>query len=122
MSITACDTQQQTAPVKKHIEIKTKSIETPAKEKAVTPQKTPVLNMSIRNLSFEYHDDNDDLFLIDSTYEVENSELFNTLNSKAPESTIKFSGELLTDKNADINTDFHKAIDGINIKIQGSFD
>ena len=119
--IAACDTQVQTPPVKKHTEIIPVPIEEHAIVDTVPQGAKPVLNLSIDNISGENVIDNDDLFFSDNVRVDESSDLFKVISKKPPESSIYLSGELLTDENADDETDFLESVDGIQIEIQGSF-
>ncbi len=113
--ITACDPQEPTTPVKATSEIK-------AVPNAVPEKAKPALNLSIDSKFLEHQIDNSELFINNDAPTEKNTDLFNTLNKEQAEPSINFSGEFLTDKQADENTDLLQSVDGIQIEIEGSFD
>jgi hypothetical protein len=139
--ITACETQDQVATINKSTEIKSSSIETPAKVNAVPKQSIAVpkqsiavpkqsiavpkqsrelLNLSINDISLKKNHSGD-RFIIGSIRSEKNSTLFNELSRKQPENGFNISGELLTDKSVDETNDFLDSVDGIHIELHGKF-
>ena len=113
--IAACDPQEQTTPVEKTTEIK-------AVPNAVPEKAKPALNLSIDSDFLEHQKDNSERLINNDVSTEKNTDLFNTLNKEQAEPSINFSGEFLTDKNADEYTDLIKSVDGIQIEIKGSFE
>ena len=113
--ITACDPQEPTTPVEKTPEIK-------AVPNAVPEKAKPALNLSIDSDFLEPQKDNSDMLINNAVPTEKDTNLFNTLNKEQAEPSINVSGEFLTDKNADEETDVLKSVDGIQIEIKGSFE
>ncbi len=125
--ITACNNQQQSQSVQKATETKPlEVIAVPITDNSkvpAVPQKTRTLiNFSIDDLSLGNKSDNINILINDNAAMEDNSELFTRLSQKKSEPGINVSGELLSDENADEETDYLKSVNGLQIEIQGSFD
>lgn len=123
--VTACNTQEQTAPVKKTTEIKTApekiAPEKIAKQITTTMKARHVLSLSIDNMHIDHHI-NDDIFLNTGKEPTEkNNTLFETLNKHQIEPRISLSGKLLTDKDKVENKEYLDSVDGVQINIKGNF-
>jgi len=123
--VAACNTQEQTAPVKITTEIKTvperAAPEKITKEKATTLKSRPAMNLSIDNMHIDHHI-NDDHFL--NTGKVpteENNTLFETLSKNQIEPRINLSGKLLTDEDKVEDKEYLESVNGVQINIEGNF-
>jgi len=117
--VAACNTQEQTAPVKITTEIKTvperAAPEKITKEKATTLKSRPAMNLSIDNMHIDH-------FL--NTGKVpteENNTLFETLSKNQIEPRINLSGKLLTDEDKVEDKEYLESVNGVQINIEGNF-
>lgn len=125
LSVAACNTHEQTAPVKNTAEIKTAPVKTApeiiTKEKATAIKVRPAINLSIDNMHIDKHI-NDDNFLNAGIEPTDNnSALFETLGESQIKRKINLSGKLLTDEDKIDNKEYLESVDGVQINIKGSF-
>ena len=121
LMIVACEAQEKTSPVKNKPQVASVPIESHDTVIPVPKQAKPVLNLSIDSIMNKDKKNSDALSINNNIHVEKNSALFNTLNKKHAESKLNLSGEFLTDKNADDETNYIKSVDGIQIDIKGNF-
>ena len=113
--IAACDTQEQTTPIKKAAEIQT------APEKSAPQIAKPTLDLSIDNIAIE-HPSNGAIFLNNKIPTEKNSELFETLNKEQAEANIDISGKIYTDEEKLKDKEYLDSVEGVQINVEGKFE
>ncbi len=123
--VAGCDTQEQTAPLKKTTEIKTApekaAPEKTAKQKTTTMKNRPVMNLSIDNMHIDDHINDDNLLNPGTEQTEKNNTLFETLSKNKMEPKVNLSGKLYTDEDKVENKEYLKSVDGVQINIEGNF-
>ena len=147
--IAACDTQEQTTPVKTATEIKTVPEKTTPEK--IAPEKTakqktttmkarpeislsidnmhidhhikarPAINLSVDNMHIDNHINNNNFVNTGKEPTEKNNALFETLSKNHIESKINLSGKLLTDEDKVENKEYLESVNGVQINIEGNF-
>ena len=120
LSIAACNTQQQTAPVKRSTEVKTTPEKT-ATQKHTTVKTRPAINLSIDDMHVDYHINDNKYLNTGKELTKNNKTLFETPGKNQIERKINLSGKLLTDEDKIENKEYIESVDGVQINIEGRF-